>query len=186
MYVIEFLIFFLYQIKFIYTDFQFSEITIGIIDISKKIDPLASYEINQINKPIKQSPFYFSTTQPLTNLFYPKKNYHAWNNYVPLYKKKQVPYEPRPSKKIFQSFKFNKVIPKSKYKINQNYQKSGKCNEKIFYQSDPNDCRKYTVCAGGRLITMSCPKFLVFDQTLKSCNYSKYVNGQCSTNRFFY
>ena len=185
MYLMKLFIFILVQINSIYTDFsRFSDLTIGIIDISKKIDPIASYEIDNGNIEIKKFeklPLYFTTTKPTRSLFYPNKIYHVWNNYVPLYKKKQVPYKPMPTQKKHQSYVIN-----PNYNINRNGQKSGRCDERLLFQSDPNDCRKYTVCTSGRLLTMSCPKFLVFDPILKSCNYSKYVNGKCGTDRFFY
>ncbi|RNA32501.1 hypothetical protein BpHYR1_016062 [Brachionus plicatilis] len=190
MYLIKFLlclIFFLSQFCLISSYYQFDLKSIGIVDISKKIDPIASYEIYRPKKQIKISekylnpfPLYYSTIKPVKNVIHMKNPYHDPNRNRPN-QKKQTYHLPRPVQKTNQPY-FDKPHAKNYYV----HQKKPKCSVHMNYQANPNDCRKYSVCSNGNLITMSCPKFLVFDPIHKSCNYSKNVKGQCRSNRIIY
>lgn len=176
------LFFFSYKIIYILADYKFSLKNIGIVDISKKIDPVVSNEIYEPNKQIKineKSIFNYSLIRPVKNMIY-KKN----PNFFPKkYQSQQKSFLSTPIQGRYQAyFHFQKARPNIAYF----YENIQKCNKEMSVQADPNDCRKYIICTNQRLIRMSCPKFLVFDLTLKSCNYSKNVKGKCRTNRLFF
>ena len=46
----------------------------------------------------------------------------------------------------------------------------------VTYNQHPYNCAKFIMCHGIRAIIMECPKGLIFDNELKTCNYRNDVD----------
>ncbi|CAF0930286.1 unnamed protein product [Brachionus calyciflorus] len=116
-----------------------------------------------------------------------KHVYQAQTSYQAYPAKPVYPVQPAyPSHQVKPTYPTYQVYHQKTYS-NQyvNYPKQ-KCDASQNLKHVANDCKKFTLCASGNLVVMSCPDHLVFDESIKSCNYAKNVRGVCGSGTIYY
>ncbi|CAF0752141.1 unnamed protein product [Brachionus calyciflorus] len=59
---------------------------------------------------------------------------------------------------------------------------SNKCDISMDYSSVHGNCNQFQRCDNGEIIIMNCPSSLVWDASIKTCNYPENVAGPCGNS----